>query len=165
MALVTLSVVLIAILEALKLPGGIMIGAMLAAIVVATADGRIRMPTRLVIAVQGVVGFMIASTIPPTILSDLARDWPLLLFGLVGVVLGTTAIGLALMRSGLLPRATGVWRMAPGASTPMILMADENGADARLVAIMHKVRTTIVVALAAIVASLCAPSAVAVGGW
>jgi membrane AbrB-like protein len=54
--------------------------------------------------------------------------------------------------------------MAPGASTPMILMADENGADARLVAIMHKVRTTIVVALAAIVASLCAPSAVAVGG-
>ena len=160
-----LSVVLIAILEALKLPGGIMIGAMLAAIVVATADGRIRMPTRLVIAVQGVVGFMIASTIPPTILSDLARDWPLLLFGLVGVVLGTTAIGLVLMRSGLLPGATGVWGMAPGASMPMILMADENGADARLVAIMHKVRTTIVVALAAIVASLCAPTAVAVGGW
>src|SRR5262249_38070239 len=86
-----------------------------------------------------------------------------LLFGLVGVVLGTTAIGLALMRSGLLPGATGVWGMAPGASTPMILMADENGADARLVAIMHKVRTTIVVALAAIVASLYAPSAVAVG--
>ena len=164
LAVVALSVVLIAILEALKLPGGIMIGAMLAAIVVATADGRIHMPTRLVIAVQGVVGFMIASTIPPTILSDLARDWPLLLIGLVGVVLGTTGIGLALMRSGLLPGATGVWGMAPGASTPMILMADENGADARLVAIMHKVRTTIVVALAAIVASLCAPSAAAVGG-
>jgi len=54
--------------------------------------------------------------------------------------------------------------MAPGASTPMILMADENGADARLVAIMHKVRTTIVVGLAAIVASICAPSAIAVGG-
>src|SRR5262245_17945979 len=52
LVLVALSVVLIAILEALKLPGGIMIGAMLAAIVVATADGRIRMPTRLVIAVQ-----------------------------------------------------------------------------------------------------------------
>ena len=46
LALVALSVVLIAILEALKLPGGTMIGAMLAAIVVATADGRIHMPTR-----------------------------------------------------------------------------------------------------------------------
>ncbi len=169
-ALVALSFILIAILEALRLPGGIMIGAMLAAIVVATADGSIRMPTRPVIAVQGVVGFMIASTIPPTILSDLARDWPLLLIGLVGVVLGATGIGIALMRWGSLPGATGAWGMAPGASTPMILMAEENGADARLVAVMHKVRTLIVVALAAIVASLSAPHVAASGavvnaGW
>ncbi len=170
LALVALSVVLIAILEALRLPGGIMIGAMLAAIVVAIADGRIRMPATPVVAVQGVVGFMIASTIPPTILSDLGRDWPLLLIGLVGVIVGATGIGIALMRRGLLPGATGVWGMAPGASTPMILMADANGADARLVAVMHKVRTLIVVALAAIVASLSAPHVVAAGaavktGW
>ena len=170
LALASLSIVLIAILEVLRLPGGIMIGGMLAAIVVATADGSIRMPTRPVVAVQGVVGFMIASTIPPTILSDLARDWPLLLIGLVGVVLGATGIGIALMRWGSLPGATGVWGMAPGASTPMILMAEENGADARLVAVMHKVRTLIVVALAAIVASLSAPHAVVLdatvkAGW
>jgi uncharacterized protein len=170
LALALLSIVLIAILEALRLPGGIMIGAMLAAIAVATADGSIRMPTRPVVAVQGVIGFMIASTIPPTILSDLARDWSLVLIGLVGVVLGATGIGLALMRWSLLPGATGVWGMAPGASTPMILMAEENGADARLVAVMHKVRTLIVVALAAIVASLGARHAVTSGavvkaGW
>ena len=170
LALTALSVVLIAILEAIKLPGGTMIGAMIAAIVVATADARIRMPTRPVIAVQGVVGFMIASTIPATILGDLARDWPLLLTGLVGVIVASTGIGIALMRSGLLPGATGVWGMAPGASTPMILMAEENGADARLVAVMHKVRTLIVVTLAAVVASTSAPSVVASGalvkvGW
>lgn len=170
LALVALSIVLVALLEALRLPGGIMIGAMLAAIMVATADGRIRMPARPVVAVQGVVGFMIASTIPPTILGDLARDWPLLLIGLGGVVLGATGIGIALMRWGFLPGATGVWGMAPGASTPMILMADANGADARLVAVMHKVRTLIVVALAAVVASLSAPHVVDPGtvlkaGW
>ena len=73
--LVALSVVLIAILETLKLPGGIMIGAMIAAIVVATADGRIRMPTSPVIVVQGVVGVMIASTIPPMIINCASRFW------------------------------------------------------------------------------------------
>ena len=170
LALAALSIVIIAILEALRLPGGIMIGAMLAAIVVATADAQIRMPARPVVAVQGVVGFMIASTIPPTILSDLAHDWPLLLIGLGGVISGATAIGILIMRSGLMPGATGVWGMAPGASTPMILMAEENGADARLVAVMHKVRTLIVVAVAAIVASFSAPHAVtaataAHAGW
>lgn len=164
LALVALSAILITILEALKLPGGAMIGAMLAAIVLATADARIRMPTRPVIAVQGIVGFMIASTIPPTILSDLARDWPLLLTGLVGVIVASTGIGIALTRWRLLPGATGVWGMAPGASTPMILMAEENGADARLVAVMHKVRTLIVVSLAAIVASTSAPPTTVVGG-
>lgn len=170
LALTALSIVLIAVLEALRLPGGTMIGAMLAAIAVATADARIRMPARPVIAVQGVVGFMIASTIPPTILGDLARDWPLLLTGLVGVIVASTGIGIALMRTGWLPGATGVWGMAPGASTPMILMAEENGADARLVAVMHKVRTMIVVTLAAIIASTSVPSTVAAGavakaGW
>ncbi len=169
-ALTALSLALIAMLEAVRLPGAPMIGAMLAAIVVATAGGRIRMPAKPVIAVQGVVGFMIASTIPPTILRDLSRDWPLLLFGLIGVVLGATAIGLALMRRRLLPGATGVWGMAPGASTPMILMAEENGADARLVAVMHKVRTLIVVTLAAVIASFTAPSITTAGavmkvGW
>ena len=164
LALAILSLVLIAILEALKLPGGIMIGAMIAAIIMATADARIRMPPRPIIAVQGVVGFMIASTIPQTILADLAHDWPLLLVGLVGVIVASTGIGIALMRSGALPGATGVWGMAPGASTPMILMAEENGADARLVAVMHKVRTMIVVVLAACVASASAPSVVAPSG-
>lgn len=160
-ALAALSVVVVMILEALKLPGGIMIGAMLAAIVLAASDARIRMPPRSVIAVQGLVGFLIASTIPPTIIGDLVRDWPLLLTGLVGVIAGSTAIGLALMRWGGLPGATGIWGMVPGAATPMILMAEENGADARLVAVMHKVRMLIVITVAAMVASAGTPSAIA----
>src|SRR5262249_57664613 len=55
LALVALSVVVIAIVQQLKLPGGIMIGAMLAAIVVATADRRIHIPTPLALPSQPVL--------------------------------------------------------------------------------------------------------------
>jgi len=139
MALVTLSVVLIAILEALKLPGGIMIGAMLAAIVVATADGRIRMPTRLVIAVQGVAGFMIASTIPPTtyaivgwsvglgftrsIVGYALRSLPLIVASSVAVIALCAALGAVMVVVGGIDPMTAYLATSPGGADSIAIIA------------------------------------------
>jgi uncharacterized protein len=122
-ALLVLSLVFVAVALAVRLPAALMIGPMVAAIFVGTSDGTIRVPMRPMIAVQGVIGFLMGRAIPLTFLEDLARDWPLLLMGLAGVIVAASVIGLALTRWGGLPGTTGVWGISAGASTPMIIMS------------------------------------------
>ena len=164
LALVTLSVVLIAILEALKLPGGIMIGAMLAAIVVATADGRIRMPTRLVIAVQGVVGIMIASTIPPTTYAILGwsvglgftrsivgyamRSLPLIVASSVAVIALCAALGAVMVVVGGIDPMTAYLATSPGGADSIAIIAASTTVNMRFVMAMQITRLVVVMLIA-----------------
>ncbi|MGE0700926.1 MAG: AbrB family transcriptional regulator [Hyphomicrobiaceae bacterium] len=155
--LLGLSLVLVLVALWIRLPAALMIGPMVAAVFVAASEGTIRIPPRSMIPVQGIIGFLMGRAIPLTILDDLARDWPLVLLGLVGVVAAASAIGLLLTRSGALPGTTGIWGSSPGASTPMILMSEEYGGDPRLVAVMQQLRILMVIAIAAVVARIWTP--------
>jgi len=141
-----------------RLPAALLIGPMLAAILIGTSDGKIRIPINPMIAVQGVIGFLMGRAIPLTFVEDLARDWPLVLMGLAGVIVAAAVIGLLLTRWGGLPGTTGVWGISAGASTPMILMSEEYGGDPRIVAVMQQVRIILVIAIAALVARIWTPS-------
>lgn len=157
-ALLLLSAVLVAMALGVRLPAALMIGPMLAAIVIATSDGTIRVPLRTMIAVQGIIGFLMGRAIPLTFIDDLARDWPLVLMGLVGVIVAATLIGVLLTRWGGLPGTTGIWGISAGASTPMILMSEAYGGDPRIVAVMQQVRIILVIAIAALVARIWTPA-------
>ena len=158
LALLVLSLAFVAIALAVRLPAALMIGPMVAAILIGTSDGTIRVPMRPMIAVQGVIGFLMGRAIPLTFLEDLARDWPLLLMGLAGVIVAASVIGLVLTRWGGLPGTTGVWGISAGASTPMIIMSEQYGGDPRIVAVMQQIRILLVIAIAALVARIWTPS-------
>lgn len=157
--LLSLSVVLVVIAEAVRLPAALMIGPMLAGMLVASSNGTIRVPQHPMIAVQGIIGCLMGRSIPLTFIEDFARAWPLLLMGLVGVIVAASAIGIALTRMQVLPGTTGIWGTSPGASTPMILMSEEYGGDPRLVAVMQQLRIVTVIAVAALISRVCAPDA------
>ena len=98
--LLLLSLAFVAVALWVRLPAALMIGPMVAAVLIGTADGSIRVPARPMIAVQGVIGFLMGRAIPLTFVEDLARDWPLVLMGLAGVIVAAGGIGLLLTRWG-----------------------------------------------------------------
>ena len=50
---------------------------MIAAILVAITGGEMRVPHHPVLVAQAVIGCMIARSIPPSIIGEILRDWPL----------------------------------------------------------------------------------------
>ncbi|MFM9942868.1 MAG: AbrB family transcriptional regulator [Hyphomicrobiaceae bacterium] len=152
-----LSAVLSLIAMQCALPAAFMVGPMCAAIALAVAGASIRMPATSFIVAQGVVGCMIGQSVPLDMFDDLALHWPLFGLGIGGVILAASGIGYALTHRGMLPGTTAIWGTSPGASTAMIVMSEEYGADPRLVAVMQYLRVFCVVAVAALVARFWSP--------
>ena len=125
---------------------------MMAAILVAIAGGSVRVPQQLVLIAQAVIGCMIARSIPPSIIGEIARDWPLYIAVVIAVIAASSALGWLLTHWRVLPGTTAVWGSSPGAATAMMLMAAAYGADIRLVAFMQYVRVLLVAFAATIVA-------------
>ena len=84
-----------------------------------------------------------------------ARRWPIFVFGVLAVIAVSTLLGWVLTRMRVLPGSVIVWGSSPGAATAMIVMAEDFGADARLVAFMQYLRVALVAAVASIVARFC----------
>jgi membrane AbrB-like protein len=139
-------------LEAIRLPAALLLGPMIAAILVAVAGGGIRVTHRLVLIAQAVIGCMIARSIPPTIVGEILRGWPLFVAVVIAVIAASGALGWLLTRWRVLPGTTAVWGSSPGAATAMMLMAAAYGADVRLVAFMQYIRVLLVAFAATILA-------------
>jgi hypothetical protein len=154
LALTLLSVALYGLVEALHLPAALLVGPMLAAIAVGTLGGSPRVPSKLLIAAQGIVGCMIGSAIPLSFAAEIAKDWPIFALGVVAVLLATTLMGVAMTRMQILPGTTAIWGTSAGGSTSMILMSEAYGGDMRLVALMQNLRIFCVTLAAMLVAKL-----------
>ncbi|MFA5122201.1 AbrB family transcriptional regulator [Zavarzinia sp.] len=154
--LVALSAAGVLLLEALHLPAALLIGPMVAGVVLAARGIEIKVPPLLFLLARGVVGAMIATAIKPSILGEIAADWPIFAAGVFSVLAASTGLGLLLARGRVLPGTTAVWGSTPGAATATVLMAEAFGADARLVAFMQYLRVALVAGAAAIVARLAA---------
>jgi uncharacterized protein len=157
--LLVLSVLFATALIALRLPAALLLGPMVAGIVVAAADGELLVPNAAFLLAQGVIGAMVAHSIPASIMGEILQDWPLFLAGVTSVIAASGVIGWLLMRWRVLPGSTAVWGSSPGAATAMMLIAEAYGADIRLVALMQYLRVLLVAVLASIVARVWAPGA------
>lgn len=128
------------LLASAHLSAAFLLGPMIAAITLAASGGSVALPRASFVAAQGVVGVMIASKLPASILPEIARDWPIFLAGTLSTILGASALGWVMARAGGLPGTTAIWGSSPGAATAMTLMSDHYGADMRLVAVMQYTR-------------------------
>jgi uncharacterized protein len=153
-ALLLLSVLFVLALEAARLPAALLLGPMAAAIVIAAAEGSLRVPQWPFYAAQGVIGCMIARVFTPSLLGAMVKDWPLFLAAVIAVIAASSALGWLLTRWRVLPGTTAVWGSSPGAATAMVLMAEAYGADVRLVAFMQYLRVVMVAIVASAVARL-----------
>ena len=152
--LFVLSAALGGLLLWLHAPAALMLGPLIAAIVVASYGVRLSLPLAPFVMAQGIVGSMIARSIPLSIAGDIAGHWLLFTFGVVSVVAVSAFLGWAMTRLGALPGTTALWGTSPGAASVMSIMAEDYGADVRLVAFMQYLRVVMVAGIAALVARL-----------
>ena len=155
-ALLALSVALIIVLELAGLPAALFLGPMIAGIVIGSGGGTVRVAPNLYVLSQGVIGCLMARALPASVVSVIAKDWPIFAIGVISVIAVANGLGLLLTRWRVLPGTTAIWGASPGAATAMIIMAEAHGADFRLVALMQYIRVVCVAIAASLVARIWA---------
>jgi membrane AbrB-like protein len=138
-------------LDRVGIPAALFLGPMLVAICFGVKGVTIRLPKPFFQASQGVVGVLIAHSMTAAVLLMVATHWPIMLMSTALTVLLSVLVGVILVRFGGLPGSTAAWGTTPGAASAMVAMAEEYGADSRIVATMQYMRVVCVVVISALV--------------
>lgn len=120
---------------------------------------RAAIPRPAFIAAQAVLGTMLGTFVESSSLSALADDWLPVAVVSVGTLGLSIAAGMALTRTTELDAPTGALGMVAGGASGIVAMADELGADARLVAFMQYLRVLVVVLSIPVVVAFGFPAA------
>jgi uncharacterized protein len=142
----------VALLKLAGLPAVLLLGSMIAAILVGIGGATIRVHHVAQKVAMAVIGCMIAGSFTPAILGTVLKEWPLCLAVVTSTVAASGMLGWIIARSRLIPGSTAVWGLSPGGASIMAMMAEEYGADGRLVAFMQYLRVVCVAAVAAVIA-------------
>jgi membrane AbrB-like protein len=151
-ALLALSALISLVWGGAGLPASLLLGPLLAGLIFGVNGVHLRVPMQPYVVAQGVLGAMVSAGITPAIVTSLGRHGVLFCVVMVATVAGCTGIGWLISRTGLIPGATAVYGTSPGAATAMVLLAEAEGADPRLVAFMQYTRVLLVALSAALVA-------------
>ncbi|MBV6749125.1 AbrB family transcriptional regulator [Pseudomonas chlororaphis] len=139
------------LLKYAELPAGQFIGPMLVAIAFGVSGASIRVHRQAFRLGQGCIGLLAAHSITLAVLTSMSDSWHLMLFATVLTVGLSAMVGLAMVRFGGIQASTAAWGTSPGAASAMVAMADDFGADGRVVATMQYVRVVCVVMIGALV--------------
>ena len=142
------------LLKYAELPAGQFIGPMLVAIAFGVSGASIRIHRQAFRLGQGCIGLLAAHSITLAVLTSMADSWHLMLFATVLTVCLSAVVGLAMVRFGGIQASTAAWGTSPGAASAMVAMADDFGADGRVVATMQYVRVVCVVMIGALVSHM-----------
>ena len=134
------------------LPAALMLGPMIGGIVFSVNGLQLSVPRLPYLGAQAAIAAMVSAGITPDIVTTLGHNS--LLFGVITAttLAGAAAIGWLVSRSGLIPGATAVYGISPGAATAMVVLGEAEGADPSLVAFMQYSRVLLVALAAAVVA-------------
>ena len=150
--LIALSAVFTLVMEMLNLPAALLLGPMAAGILLAIGGAGLGVPLAAMNLSQGVVGLMVATMLPASLLVEVVARWPIVLAGTMSTIIASAGLGWAMAQSGLLPGTTAIWGSAPGGASVMTVISQEYGADIRLVAFMQYLRVACVALAATLVA-------------
>ena len=151
-ALLALSALISLLWGGAGLPASLLLGPLLGGLVFGVNGVRLTVPKQPYVVAQAVLGAMVSAGITPAIVGSLGRHGMLFFVVMAGTVAGCTGIGWLMSRSGLIPGATAVFGTSPGAATAMVLLAEAEGADPRLVAFIQYTRVLLVALSASLVA-------------
>ncbi|EFC0415060.1 TPA: AbrB family transcriptional regulator [Shigella flexneri] len=136
---------------AVHLPAALLLGPMIAGIIFSMRGITLQLPRSAFLAAQAILGCMIAQNLTGSILTTLAANWPIVLAILLVTLLSSAIVGWLLVRYSSLPGNTGAWGSSPGGVAAMVAMAQDYGADIRLVAFMQYLRVLFVAGAAVLV--------------
>lgn len=142
--LILSSVAVTAILHWLHAPAALLLGPMFCGIAMSARGWDISVARWLSHASQAIIGALIAGSMAGALGAVLAQHWLLFLALTLSTVGISGALGYGLSRLGVVPGTVAIWGSMPGGATAMVLLADANGADARLVAVMVYTRVVVV---------------------
>ena len=162
LALIALASLLTVALRAAEIPAAFLLGPMVAAIVIAVSGGRARLPRVFTVAAQAILGCLIAAAINAELMKVIAAHWEIFVGFSLATIFITALLGVLITRAGWLPGTTAIWGLSPGAATAMVLLADDYGADKRMVAMMQYSRIGLVAVAAILVAKTIGHDASAV---
>lgn len=134
-----------------QIPAGQFLGPMLVAIGFGVSGASVRLHRQAFRMGQGFVGLLVAHSMTMGVLVALGQAWPEMLFATVLTVLLSAVVALGMVRVTGIPGNTAAWGTAPGAASAMVGMAEDSGADPRVVATMQYVRVVCVVMIGALV--------------
>jgi len=137
-----------------RVPGALFLGPMLVSIGFGVSGATVRINRRLFQLGQGCVGVLIAHAISLSVLEVALRSWHVMLLATVVTVLLSAVVSMAVVRFGGISPSTAAWGTSPGAASAMVGMAEDAGADSRVVATMQYVRVVCVVMLGALVSRM-----------
>ncbi|MBS1154903.1 MAG: rane protein AbrB duplication [Proteobacteria bacterium] len=149
LALLALSLISAGLLQWAAFPAAFLVGPMLTALVFSLRGIALKLPRRAFVGAQAIIGCVVAQTITTSIVASIARDGALMLLIVGTTVVAGGIVGWVVTKMGTLPGSTAAWGSSPGGASAMIGMAEEYGADVRLVAFMQYLRVLIVVLSAA----------------
>ena len=155
-ALIALSFLTGAGLHEIGLPAAFLLGPLVAAVLVQTTSGGVKVPPPLQVGAQAMIGCLIARAVTPAVVSGFLQHWVPVMATVMLSLTGGILIGWGMSRLRIIPGTTPVWGMMPGAATAMMIMAEAYGADARLVAFMQYQRVVLVAVAGSVVAILFA---------
>jgi membrane AbrB-like protein len=150
--LLALSALISAGWSALGLPAALLLGPMIGGIAFGVNGANLDVPRAPNLGAQAMIGAMVAASITPSILVTFGHHYLLFCVVMLGTLLGAAGIGWLVSRTGLIPGATAVYGISPGAAGAMVLLGEAEGADPRLVAFMQYSRVLLVAVAAALVA-------------
>lgn len=155
--LVVATALLVVALKALHAPAALLLAPLAVGVVFGVGGATIRPPPLLRVTSSTLIGCLVAVALGSALGPALLGRLPAFLY------IGLSTLGLSLGLGWLLARArwfegsTAVWGLSPGGSASMIALAQETGADARIVALMQYFRVLLVASSAIALAHL-APS-------
>jgi len=151
--------------SAVGLPAPWLVGGLVGGLAVAaTRRTALTVPRPLTALSQVAIGVAIGAQVRPSALTGLGGAWWVVLLVVALTLALSVAVALALARLTDLDRRTAAIGMLPGAAPALIAVADEVGADARLVATMQFGRVLLVVASVPLLALLLGSGSEPVAG-
>jgi uncharacterized protein len=148
------SIILVVAMRAVQLPAALMLGPMIAAIGFALSGANLRLSRTFALGAQTVLGCLIAKSFNSGLLAVLVSHWPTFIALSAATLVMTALLGMLISRRGWLPGTTAIWGLSPGAASAMVLLAEEHGADKRIVAVMQYSRIILVAFAAVAVAGM-----------
>ena len=139
------------LLQAAGFPASFLIGPLLAGMVFGVKGAGLQVPRPYLLCGQAIVAALVASALDPSTFRAIADEWAAILLVVATTIFASTFAGWLIARTGILPGTTAAWGCSPGAATGMVAMAEDFGADARLVAFMQFLRVVMVVFVATLV--------------